>query len=324
MSPAETAAAVVVGAGPAGIGAAVELARRGIRPVLLIERRETLGGIPALYRTRPGGVPTFVLWTRGRILFGEQFAARLAARLRGTGVEVWPESQVIQIAPRTMTLTVINPLRGRVDLQARAVVLACGARERTPAERGWIAGSRPGRVLFTKNLLDLAERNDLRTADRSLILGSDLLAYAAAAKLREAGAAETVMVDRRKRPDCSLPARLYFARWTRPAYHSAAQVRLSGRKAISGVELPDGRQLPCGRLILSGDLAPNSELALMAGLAVELPSRRPVVRAGYQLSEPGWFAAGNMLGGSRGAEWCYRNGVRVAACVAHYLSGAPG
>ena len=53
----------IVGGGPAGIGAALGLVRRGVKSIVLIERDEKIGGIPALYKRKPGGVPTFIRWS---------------------------------------------------------------------------------------------------------------------------------------------------------------------------------------------------------------------------------------------------------------------
>ena len=72
---------IIVGAGPAGIGTAIHLAHKGVHPVLLIDRAEQVGGIPALCRKKPGAVPTFVSQAHARIVAGEEFAAHLEARL---------------------------------------------------------------------------------------------------------------------------------------------------------------------------------------------------------------------------------------------------
>ena len=156
-----------------------------------------------------------------------------------------------------------------------------------------------------------------------VIIGSDLIAYAAAAKLKSAGAANAVVVDNRRRPQCSFFERLYFRRWSQPIFHGVdvKSVEVVGTKTASGVRLSKEDELiPCDGIVLCGELIPNSELALQGNLKVELPSRKPVFRRDYQLSESGWFAAGNMLGGFRGAEWCYFNGRRVARAVTKYLS----
>jgi NADPH-dependent 2,4-dienoyl-CoA reductase/sulfur reductase-like enzyme len=196
---------LVIGAGPAGAGVAIGLARRGIKPVILIDRHERVGGVPSLYKKKPGGVPTFVLWTKGRLVFGEQMAERLADKLRASEVDVWLETQVIEVFPGEKKATLVNPSRGRCQVAAEAVVLACGARERTPAERGWINGSRPSGLLFTKNMLDLVDQHEVHVACTPVILGSDLIAHAAAAKLKSAGASDAVMVDRSLRADATIP-----------------------------------------------------------------------------------------------------------------------
>ena len=323
MNSIEKAKVLVIGAGPAGVGVAIGLARRGIKPVILIDRRKRVGGVPSLYKRKPGGVPTFVLWTQGRLVFGGQIAGRLADKLSASEVEVWLESQVIEISPGEKKATVVNPRRGRLQVSAEAVVLACGARERTAAERGWINGSRPRGVLFTKNLLDLVDQHDVHVACTPVILGSDLIAHAAAAKLKSAGASEAVMVDRSPKPDCSLPARFYFGRWAKPHYEGGAQeVTVVGRRSVSAVTLAKGPQVRCDLLMICGDLVPNSELAMMGNLQIDLASRRVAVSSNDQLSEPGWFAAGNILGDYHGAEWCYFNGRRVAGQVAKYLRKA--
>jgi len=314
---------LVIGAGPAGAGVAIGLARRGIKPVILIDRHERVGGVPSLYKKKPGGVPTFVLWTKGRLVFGEQMAERLADKLRASEVDVWLETQVIEVFPGEKKATLVNPSRGRCQVAAEAVVLACGARERTPAERGWINGSRPSGLLFTKNMLDLVDQHEVHVACTPVILGSDLIAHAAAAKLKSAGASDAVMVDRSPRPDCSLPARFYFGRWAKPHYQGGVHaVTVVGGRSVSAVTPAKGAQVRCDLLVICGDLVPNTELALMGNLRVDLASRRVAVGSGYQLSETGWFAAGKILGDYHGAEWCYFNGRRVACQVARYLRRA--
>ena len=123
------------------------------------------------------------------------------------------------------------------------------------------------------------------------------------------------------RPVCPWYGRLYFfLRGSRPRFIGGVKAaRLTGQGAISRVDLDSGLSLPCDGIVVSSDLIPNSELAWLAGLAVEMPARRPVIDAGHQLSVPGWFAAGNIAGGFQDADWCYHRGRRVARAVRHFL-----
>ncbi|MDO8550479.1 MAG: FAD-dependent oxidoreductase, partial [Ignavibacteria bacterium] len=307
---------------PAGVGAAIALSKRGIKSIAIIERSDKIGGIPSFYKKKKGGVRTFVRWSRGGIpVFGEDYAKWLEKQLIKSKVQIELQSQVINIDAKKKILTLVSPEEGEINYSADAMVMACGSREETPAERGWLAGSRPVKVFFTKQLLRLLDGDHLLPMNNPLIIGSDVIGYAVAAKLKAAGASDAVIVDNRSRPKCGFFERLYFRMWSNPNYQglSVKSIEVTGNKTASGVRL-NGKNIPCDGIVICGELIPNSELALNGDIKVELPSRKPVVAEDYQLSESGWFAAGNMLGGFHGAEWCYFNGRRVASTVINYLS----
>ena len=319
MSDAQHFKVVIIGGGPAGIGAAVGLAKRGVGPVVLIERRAELGGTPMGYRKKPGGVPTFVEWTRGRVVFGEELAGRMAKRLAKTDTAIRLGTQVTKIDPAEKRLTLLGP-DGVRELTADAVVLAAGAREQTPAEKGWLAGARTARIGFTRHVTGWLDRHGLLPARKPVVVGSDLIAYSAAAKLRAAGSDEPVMIDRRQSPSAGFFERLFFRRWTRPDWSGGVTAAgMKGDRAATGVQSSDGKEWPGDSVMVCGELVPNSELALLGGLAVELPSRQLQLARGQAMSEPGWFAAGNVLGGFHGAQWCYFNGRRLAKRIATFL-----
>ena len=319
MSDAQHFKVVIIGGGPAGIGTAVGLAKRGVGPVVLIERRDKLGGTPMGYRKKPGGVPTFVEWTRGRVVFGEELAGRMAKRLAKTDTAIRLGTQVTKIDPVEKRLMLLGP-DGVRELTADAVVLAAGAREQTPAEKGWLAGARTARVGFTRHMTGWLDRHGLLPARKPVVVGSDLIAYSAAAKLRAAGSDEPVMIDRRQSPSAGFFERLFFRRWTRPDWSGGVTAAgMKGDRAATGVQSSDGIEWPGDGVMVCGELVPNSELALLGGLAVELPSRQLQLAPGQAMSEPGWFAAGNVLGGFHGAQWCYFNGRRLAKRIATFL-----
>src|SRR5262249_38025957 len=138
-------------------------------------------------------------------------------RLARSGVEVLVETQVVGVDVDRRALTAVDPARGHFEIAARAIVFTTGAREQSAAERGWIAGARGGRVLFTLQLIDLLQRRVASPGARALVLGSDLIGYAAAAKLADAGA-QVALADAAAAPRSSLPARLFFRRWTSASY----------------------------------------------------------------------------------------------------------
>ena len=326
MKKAEHFKVIIIGGGPAGIGAAVSLSKKGIKSIVVLERGDKLGGIPSLYKRKKGGVRTFIRWSRGGIpVFGEEYAKWLESQMTKQNIEFRLQSQVLDIEPKEKKVTLVSPDNGQISLTADAIIMACGSREETPAERGFMMGARPIRVFFTKHLLQLIDNHGLLPMRNPVIIGSDLIAYAAAAKLRKAGAEEATIVDRGRSPKCSIFERLYFRRWSNPVFYglnSLESISVVGSGAVTGVRLSNGDFIKCDGIAVCGELIPNSELALEGNIKVELPSRKPLVGQDYQLSEPGWYAAGNLLGGFHGAEWCYFNGAKVAKKVVKYLSNS--
>ena len=324
MKPAEHFKVIIIGGGPAGIGAAIGLAKKGIKSIVVLERSDKLGGIPSFYKKKKGGVRTFIRWSRGGIpVFGEEYAKWLESQISKRDIEVRLQSQVLDIEPKEKKVSIVSPDKGHINLTADAIIMACGSREETPAERGFMMGSRPMRVFFTKHLLELIDQHGLLPMRNPVIIGSDLIAYAAAAKLRKAGAEEAIIIDKRRSPKCSIFERLYFRFWSNPVFkgsNSLESISVVGSGAVTGIRLSNGDFIKCDGIAICGELVPNSELALTADLKVELPSRKPVVGADYQLSEAGWYATGNFLGGFHGAEWCYYNGLKVGRKVVGYLS----
>ena len=306
--------AIIIGAGPAGIGAAVTLSNAGLDSVAVIERHSRVGGIPSFYKKKKGGVRTFVRWSKGGMpVFGTDYANLLESQLSKTKAEVKTDSQVISIDTKTKTVTYVNPTEGKQTISANAVIMACGSREKTQAERGWISGSRPSGVMFTKQLISLLDERGVLPFKNPVILGSDLLAYAAAAKLKNAGANNPVIIDRTASPICSFPERLYFRMWTNPSYVSTHNktVEITGGKYVTGVRF-GGTTVACDGVMICGELSPNTELAVSGNLKVDAVTRIPQLTSDFGMSDPGWYAAGNISGGFHGAEWCYFNGCKAA------------
>jgi len=310
---------IVVGAGPAGLGAAIELSRLGISAVLLVDRAAGVGGVAANYEVKPGGVPTFVQWNRGRVLFGKQIVARWQAELEQTDVELQLNCQVIAADRESKRVRMVSPQLGHVEATADAVLFACGAREKSRSERGWIVGQRPARQFFTMQLLQLIDGCHVLPIKNPAIIGSDLVAYSAAAKLRAAGASDALMVDRRVQPAAGRLERLYFRRWTQPAWRGGAEeATIVQPKSIDEVWI-DQRREACDGIVFSGELLPNSELLVAAGLETSSQTRIPARHGANLLSAPGWFVAGAEIGGFHGADWCYRDGRRAAKGIAAHL-----
>ena len=130
---------VIIGGGPAGLAAAVSARNAGIKSILILERDKELGGI--LNQCIHNG---FGLHTFQEELTGPEYAARFEARVLELGIEYRLETMVMDIS-REKLVTAMNRERGMYQIQAEAIVLAMGCRERSRGALN-IPGYRPAGI----------------------------------------------------------------------------------------------------------------------------------------------------------------------------------
>lgn len=316
--------AVVIGAGPAGVAAAVGLKRRGISQVLVLERAPWVGGVPARYKT--DGVATFLQLPVPRLVSGAVYAHKLEDDLKRCGAETHLESTVLSVDLAARVLRVLSPDRGRYEVQARALLFACGAREKTAVEQGWIYGRRPARVYNSLPMLDLMRHGLTPKTARTILIGSQPAAYALGAKLAKGRTSreDCPMLDHSPRNLTFLLGRLYFARWARPRRCVIpGSIEIRGDAAVEAVaEVPESPlPVPADYVLLPGDLVPNSELLAASGVRVEFPSWRVETAERARLAAGGVFLCGNLCGGEHGAHHASAHGASTASAVARYLRG---
>ena len=178
--------ALVVGAGPAGLAAAVALKGGGAGTVLVVEREDEAGGTPRLCAHSGFGLRDL-----RRVLSGPAYARRCVKRAVSTGVDIRTNSMVTGWAgPGRAEVTGPD---GLLEVRARAVVLATGARERPRAAR-LVPGTRPAGVFTTGQLQQWVHRQQLPVGTRALIVGAEHVSYSAVLTLREAGVHPVALV----------------------------------------------------------------------------------------------------------------------------------
>ncbi|MER6025672.1 FAD-dependent oxidoreductase [Streptomyces sp. NPDC001851] len=352
---------LVVGAGPAGLVAAARLAAAGAGRVEVLEREQQAGGIPR--HCAHGGFGT---WTRpltgpryaGRLT---EAAGRAGAVIR-TGVTVldWRETGASAAgpgpgvpgrgasAPSPMApgetarpvpagaapagpgggpvLHAVGP-GGPETIEARAVVLATGARER-PRSARLVPGTRPAGVYTTGELQQAVHLFGQHIGTRAVVVGAEDVSYAAAATVRAAGAEVVALVTEHERAQTGR-ARAGTARLRHgiPLLTRTTVAELLGHGRLSGVRVRhrDGRTavLACDTVVFTGDFVPDHELARRGALALDPGTRGPAVDGALRTSRTGVFAAGNLLHAVERAGTAAAEGARAAGAVLDFLSGAP-
>jgi thioredoxin reductase len=312
---------VVIGAGPAGLSAAIELRRLGVGPVLVADRETEAGGVPRhCFHTG------FGLRDRHRVMTGPAYARALAAAAVRAGAELRLGTTVTCFdAAHAVTLT---SGRGVETVRAAAVLLATGCRERPRAAR-LIPGDRPAGVMTTGELQQRVYLGHERLAGRALVVGAEHVSFSAAVTLAHAGARVVALVTEYERQQSYAAFRLGAAlRWRVPVWTGSAIGLVTGRGRLAGVEVADvrtgaARFVPCEVVVFTGDWIPDHELARRAGLAMDPGTRGPVVDTRLETSAPGVFASGNLVHAAETADIAALSGRHAARHIAAAL-GAGG
>ena len=313
---------VVIGGGPAGLAAAVELRRLGIEDVVVVEREAEPGGIP-----RHANHTGFGIRDLRRVLSGPAYARHWAKLARSAGVELRLETMVTEwSADRRLLVT--GP-GGRSELTPAAVVLATGCRER-PRSARLVPGSRPPGVITTSTLQQLVYLQGRQVGRRAVVVGAEHVSFSAVATLAHGGASTAGLVTEHERHQSLAAFRVGAAiRYRAPVWTRTAVTRIDGSERVEAVELTEldsGRTsvVPCDLVVFTADWIPDHELAVMGGAELDPGTRGPRVDAGLRTTVPGVFAAGNVAHPAETADVCALGGRHVAGGVADYLKGDGG
>jgi NADPH-dependent 2,4-dienoyl-CoA reductase/sulfur reductase-like enzyme len=304
---------LILGGGPAGLSCARALRRLGIHNTVLLEREGTLGGIP-----RHCGHLGFGLREFGRVYTGPDYAKRLADE--ASGADLKPHMTALKL-DRAGLVRATGP-NGQEDFQAKAVVLAFGARE-TPRSARLISGGRPFGVMNTGALQQFVYLHGKCPFERPVVIGSELVAFSTLLTLRHAGLKPLAIIEENKRIIAREPgtwiARLGFGV---PVLTSTRLLRIIGRERVIGIEIDRGfgpERMECDGVILTGRFRPETALIAPSHVEIDPGTRGPAIDAYFRCSDHDYFAAGNVLRGIETAGQCWREGKAVAEMVVKRL-----
>jgi len=339
---------LIVGAGPSGLAAAIELRKLGVENVLVVDRETQAGGIPRHCHHTGFGIGDL-----RRVMSGPDYAARyvdMAVRAGATiqtetTITGWEESphppspspsggrgeKPLALRERGwgegwedegITLSATSPA-GLWQIQAQAVILATGCRERPRAAR-LVPGSRPQGIFTTGQLQQYVDQHYQPIGTRAVIVGAEHVSFSAALTLRHAGLSAVIVTDL-PHHQTYLPYKLIGADLQRvPVQTHTRLSNILGRQRVEAVELTDvrsgkTRMLDCDTVVFSGDWIPDHELARRGGLSIDSGTRGPQVDLSLRTSMPGVFAAGNLIHGAETADVAALGGRYAARTAVDYL-----
>lgn len=291
--------AAIIGAGPAGMAAALAARENGLEKVLLIERDINLGGI--LPQCIHDGFGVKLMQER---LTGPEYAEHYKQEVYSKGIQCLLNTMVVEIN-RDLSITAVNQ-DGMVLVQAGAIVLAMGCRERTRSQI-MIPGSRPAGVYTAGTAQRLVNIEGLLPGRRAVILGSGDIGLIMARRLTLEGVQVEGVYEILDRPS-GLTRNVVqcLEDYGIPLHLSHTIAGIHGRKRVSGVTVAPvdkkgrpredkKRFIDCDTVILSVGLIPENELSEQAGVLLDETTRGPVVDENFSTSAAGIFACGNVV-----------------------------
>lgn len=291
---------VIIGGGPAGLAAAASAKDNGIDSILILERDKELGGI--LNQCIHNG---FGLHTFKEELTGPEYASRFIDMVMERGISYKLNTMVMDISPEKK-ITAMNREDGMFDIQAKAVILAMGCRERSRGALN-IPGYRPAGIYSAGTAQRLVNMEGYMPGKEVVILGSGDIGLIMARRMTLEGAKVKVVAElmpysgglKRNIVQClndfDIPLKL-----------SHTVVDIEGKQRVEAVTIaevgPDRKPIPgteerytCDTLLLSCGLIPENELSRSAGITLSPVTSGPVVNDSLETNIEGIFACGNVL-----------------------------
>lgn len=293
---------VIIGGGPAGMAAAVSAYENGTTDILILERDKELGGI--LNQCIHNG---FGLHTFKEELTGPEYAARYISMVYEKKIPYMLHTMVVDLrGGDPCIVTAMNQEKGLFEIEAKAVVLAMGCRER-PRGAMNIPGSRPSGIYSAGTAQRFVNIEGRMPGKEVVVLGSGDIGLIMARRMSLQGAKVKMVAEimpysgglKRNIVQClddfGIPLKL-----------SHTVTRIHGKDRIEGVTvskvdenlkpIPGSEEyVSCDTLLLSCGLIPENELSESAGASMDPVTSGPVVNARLQTTAEGVFACGNVL-----------------------------
>jgi L-2-hydroxyglutarate oxidase LhgO len=324
----KNAEVLIVGAGPAGIAAALELKKLGVKDIVVAERESEAGGIPRLCGHIGFGIRDF-----HRVMAGPNYAHKYREMAESAGIRIQTNTTITgwNRATENSGLSQLNFTSpdGIGTIESKTVLLATGVRERPRAAR-LVPGSRPQGVFTTGSLQRFVYEQHLPVGKKAVIVGAEPVSLSVVLTLLHAGVKVINMITELPHHQLYLPVFLpakilYADLLARTSILTNTQVsNILGPQRVEGIEVTDldtgkTQTIACDTVVFTGKWIPENELARWGNLETGKPFLGPQIDSLFRTSQMGIFATGNLLRGVETADWAALEGRAAARSIARYL-----
>lgn len=291
---------VIIGGGPAGMSAAVTAYDAGLRNILILERDKSLGGI--LRQCIHNG---FGLHRFKEELTGPEYAYRYEVQVRERNIPFKLNTMVLDIAPNKV-ITAMNSEEGMFTIEAKAIILAMGCRERPKGALN-ICGTRPSGIFTAGTAQKFVNMDGYMPGKKVVILGSGDIGLIMARRMTLEGAEVKAVCELMPYPGgLARNIEQCLNDFGIPLMLSHTVVETHGTDRVTGVTIAkvDERRKPiaetrqyieCDTLLLSVGLLPENELTKSAHIPLSPITGGALVDQNRQTQTEGIFSCGNVL-----------------------------
>lgn len=317
---------VVIGGGPAGLAAAIKAREEGVEDILVLERDKELGGI--LNQCIHNG---FGLHIFKEQLTGPEYAERFVDRLKELKIEYKCDTMVLEVTSDKKIIAV-NAKDGLLEIEAKAVILTMGCRERTRGALN-IPGTRPAGVFTAGSAQRFVNMEGYKVGKNVVILGSGDIGLIMARRMTLEGAKVKMVLElmpfsgglKRNIVQC-------LDDFDIPLLLSHTVIKVHGKERLTGVTIakvdenrnpiPETFQyVECDTLLLSVGLIPENELSKNAGVKLSQFTGGPIVNESMETSIEGIFACGNVVHVHDLVDFVTKESCIAGQSAAKYLKG---
>lgn len=290
----------IIGGGPAGLAAAISAYDNGVKNIVIFEREDKLGGI--LNQCIHNG---FGLTRFKESLTGPEYANRFIDGVLERNLEVLKETTVLEIT-KDKLITAINSEDGVFQIEAKAIILAMGCRERSKGALN-IAGTRPAGIFSAGTAQKYVNIKGYMPGKKVVILGSGDIGLIMARRMTLEGAEVKAVFElmpyssglKRNIAQC-------LDDFNIPLYLSHTITKIEGKERVTGIVVSqvDENKKPikgtekhfdCDTVLFSVGLIPENELSKTASVELSPRSKGAIVDETRETNVSGIFACGNVL-----------------------------
>jgi thioredoxin reductase len=301
----------IIGAGPAGLSAAMELSKLGHTDIAVFDREDAAGGVP-----RHCGHTGFGMAEFKRPMTGPDYARKLAEKAGKSDIDIYLRHTLIDIKDGVL---IFSTPKGIKHYQAQRTLLALGARE-TPRSTRLVSGIRSPDIITTGALQRFVYLHDRKPFDCAVVIGTEAVSFSALMTCRHAGIDVAAMIDESPRIEMFAPLKPAAEYLLKVPVHTGVEhITIEGEgKTITGVTIErDGRQetIACDGVIFTGRFTPEGALMQSTLPRFNHRNNSAWVTQNFQTDDQTIFVAGNALRGALTAFKCYFEGRDAARAI---------